>query len=124
MVSILHDVDLRNQLLCVWKFSQNRIVPGRFEIFQRHSENWVEPSASVKHVEIEGLQLVPEMQFRIVIERTAGVTTQPLLNRPTDHIAHGVKIKMEIERDVIIEPQALIVNCVAANETKTEGDDP
>ena len=65
-----------------------------------------------------------EMQFRIVIEWTAGVVTQLLIDRPTDHIAHRVKIKMQIERNIVIEAEALIVNGVATNKAKTERDDP
>src|SRR5205807_10252541 len=57
-----------------------------------------------------------------VITRTATVVAQILIDRPTDHVAHGVKIKMQIERDAVVESEAVIVNGVAANEAKTEGD--
>ena len=77
----------------------------------------------MEHVEIERRELMAEMEFWIVIERTTAVVAQPLIDRPTNHIAHGVEIKMQIERDIVIEAEALIVNCVATNEAKTECDD-
>ena len=57
----------------VWKFFQDRIVARRFEIFQRETENWIQPGAGVHHVKIEWRELVAEMQFWIIIERTAAV---------------------------------------------------
>src|SRR5205085_4674945 len=110
------------ELIGVWKLFQNRIVPRRFEKFQRDRKNRVQPGARVSHVKIERRELMTEMQFRIVIERTTDVVAQLLLDRPADHVAHCVKIQMEIERDRVIEPEALIVNCIATDQTETEGD--
>src|SRR5438270_9151698 len=111
------------ELIGVWKLFQDRIVPRRFEKFQRHGKNRVQPGARVSHVKIERPELMTEMQFRIVIERTADVGAQLLLDRPANHVAHCVKIKVEIERDGVIEPEALIVNCVATDQAKTERHD-
>src|SRR5438270_6200594 len=94
-----------------------------FEIFQRELKNRIQKRARVQHVEIERRKLMPEMQFRIVVERTAHVIAQLFLNCPADHVAHRVKIKVKIERNIVIEPETLIVNRVATNQTKTEGDD-
>src|SRR5437773_6533867 len=63
------------------------------------------------------------MQLRVVVERTAHVIAQFVFNRPANHVAHGVKIKMKIERDIVIESDAFVVNCVATNQSKTERDD-
>src|SRR5437016_12979509 len=111
------------ELIGVWKLFQNRIMPRWFEKFQRHGKNRVQPGARVSHVKIERRELMTEMQFRIVIERTAHVGAQLLLDRPADHVAHRVKIQMEIERDLVIEPEAFVVNYVAANEAKTKCDE-
>src|SRR5438132_1547985 len=83
----------------------------------------IQERARGQNVKIERRELVAEMQFRIVVKRTAAVVAKPLIDRPTDNVAHGVEIKMKIERDIVIEPEAFVVNRVAANETQTEGDD-
>src|SRR5437879_12482249 len=62
------------------------------------------------------------MQLRIIVERTAEIKAQPLIDRPADHVAHGVKIKMQVERDIVIEAKAFIVNRVATDEAKTKRD--
>src|SRR5438128_696781 len=77
----------------------------------------------MEHVEIERRQLVPEMKFWIIIERSADVIAQFLVDRPTDHVAHRVKIEMKIERHLVVEAEAFVVNRVGADETKTESDD-
>src|SRR5262249_40889135 len=64
-----------------------------------------------------------EMKFRIVIERAAHVVAQLLLDRPANHVAHGVKIKMKIERDIVIEADHFVVKGVAAKERQTKRDD-
>src|SRR5207244_4255713 len=111
------------ELIGVWKLFQNWIVSRRFEEFQRDRKNRVQPRARVPNVKIERRKLMTEMQFRIVIERTADVVAQLLLNRPANHVAHCVKIQVKIERDRVIEPEAFIVNCVATDKTKTESHD-
>src|SRR5204863_4840247 len=107
---------------CVWKFFQNRIVPRRLEIFHSQPKDRIKPRSRVQHVEIERRQLVAEMQLRIIVERTAEVKAQPLIDRPTDHVAHGVKIKMQIERDIVVEAKAFIINRVATDEAMTKRD--
>ena len=106
--------------MCVWKFSQNRIMPRRLEVFHGEVEDRIQQRSRVQHVKIERRELVAEMQFRIVIERTAAVGAQPLVDRPTNHVAHRIKIKMQIERDIVIEAKAFIVNRVATDEAKTK----
>src|SRR5207253_7430291 len=116
--------DKKSKMSCVWKFSQNRIMPCRLEIFHREAKDGIQERARVQNVKIERRELVAEMQFRIVVKRTAAVGAKALSDRPTDNVAHGVEIKMKIERDIVIEPEAFVVNRVAASETQTEGDDP
>src|SRR5262249_33928854 len=94
------------------------------EILQREREDWIQPRARVEDVEIERRQLVPEVQLRVVVERPAHVISQLLIDRPANHVAHCVKIKMKVERDVIIETDAFVGDRVAADKSKTERDDP
>src|SRR5207237_8498364 len=101
---------------------QNWFVPCRHEIFHCQSKDRIKPRSGMQHVKIERRQLVAEMQLRIIVERTAEIKAQPLIDRPTDHVAHGVKIKMQVERDIVIEAKAFIVNSVATDEAKTKSD--
>src|ERR1041384_7993599 len=98
------------ELIGVWKLFQNWIVPSRLEKLERDRKHWVQPRACVTYIKIERRELVSQVQLRIVVERTADVIAQFLLDRPLEHIAHRVKIKMKIERDSVIEPDAFVVN--------------
>src|SRR5436309_1527527 len=114
---------LRGKLRHVRKFFQCRIVSGRLEIFQCESENRIQPISRVSHIQIERRELVAEMQFGIVIKRTAHIAAEVLLNRPLNHVTHRVKIKMKLERDRIIEPDHFVVKRIALNQTKAERHD-
>ena len=93
---------------------QNRVVPGWLEIFQGKLENRIQPPFCVHYIQINRSELVAEMQLRIVIQGTAHVTAQFLLDRPTNHVAHCVEIKMKVERDFVIEADDFVVKSVAA----------
>src|SRR5438105_14036308 len=69
-------------------------------------------------------QLMAEMELRIIIQRSARIISKPVCDSPADHVPHCIKIKMQIERDAVIETETFIVDGVAAKQTKTEGDDP
>src|SRR4029453_1076298 len=60
------------------------------------------------------------MHLRLIIERVAVVIFQPLLQRPRDDVPQGVKIEVQIERDTVIEPDALVINRLTADEAETE----
>src|SRR6266404_1499797 len=107
----------------VWKFFQNRIVPCRLQVFQCETEDRIQPSSRVADVEIEGRELMTKMQLRIVIERTTEVTAQLLFERPSDHVAHRVKVKVKIEGHIVIESDDFIIKRVAEYESQTESDD-
>src|SRR5262249_62138790 len=102
MRSILMPVRRRTgELLRVWKFFQDRIVPRRLEVFQRNPKDWIQKRARMQDVKIERRQLVTEMQLRIVIERAAHIVAYLLVDRPTNHVALCVEIKMKVEHDVV-----------------------
>ena len=63
------------------------------------------------------------MEFGIVVKRPAHVIPQFLIDRPTDHAAHCVKIKVKVERHVVIEAKTFVIKRIAADEAKTESDD-
>src|SRR5438067_13314266 len=106
----------------VWKFFQDGIVSCRLEIFQCETEDWVQPFARVANVKIEGRELMPEMQLRIVIEGTADVMPNVLFERSSDYVAHGVKVKMKIKRHLVIESYDLVVKTVVEIQSGTNCD--
>src|SRR5947209_12241423 len=107
--------ETRSNVRRVWKFLQYGIVPGRLEVFQCQTENWIEPGAGVPDIKIERRELVSKMQLWVVVQGTAEVAMQFLLDRPLNHVPHGVKIKVKIESDVIIEAETFVIDRIAAN---------
>src|SRR5215203_3896114 len=63
------------------------------------------------------------MQLRFVIERAAQIPIDTVLNRPADEVAEAQEIKMQIERDAVIEPKVVVVDHAVVHECKTERDD-
>ena len=61
-------------------------------------------------------KLVAKMEFGIVVKRPAHVIPQFLIDRPTDHAAHCVKIKVKVERHVVIEAKTFVIKRIAADE--------
>ena len=104
-----------SKLIRVWKSPQDRIVTRWSEIFDHPAEDWIQKRARVHHVQVKRHELAPEVQLGPVIQRIAVIIFQSLLQRPRDDVAQRVEIKMQIERDTIIKPDAFIVNRVAAN---------
>src|SRR5206468_5932745 len=49
---------------------------------------------------------------------------QTLFQRPGDDVAQRVKIKMQVERDTVVQSNAFVVNLVVADEAKAECHDP
>ena len=63
------------------------------------------------------------MQLRLVVERVAVVVLQTLFQRPGNDVAQRVKIKMQVERDAVVQSNAFVINFVVADEAKAKGDD-
>src|SRR5947208_8666081 len=74
----------------------------------------------VHDVQIERRKLAIQMQFGLVVERIAVVVIQTLFQRPRDDVAQRVKIKMEVERDAVVQSNAFVINFVLADEAKAE----
>src|SRR4051794_26451970 len=88
-----------SKLIGVRKLPNDGIVPRRLEKLDRPAKDRIQQRSSVTNIKVERHQLASEMELRIVVERRAAVKPQPLLDRPRKHIAQGVKIKREIQRD-------------------------
>src|SRR3954447_21097861 len=76
----------------------------------------------MRDVKIKRHKVAAEMKFRIVVQRAAVIILQPLFERPADDVAQGVKIKMQIVGNGIIEAEIVVVNRVAMHHAQAEGD--
>src|SRR4029077_10422159 len=82
----------------------------------------IEQRICVPDVQIERYELAIQMQFGFVVQRIAIVVLQNLFQRPGDDVAQRVKIKMQVERDVLVHSNAFVINVVVADEAKAESD--
>ena len=115
--------DFTVQFVCVRKLLQNRVVLGRLEEAEGAAEEGIDQGAGVHDVEIERNELTAEMELGIVIERSALISAQTLTHCPVNDVAKGLKIKIELERNFVIEAEAFVVNRVPGNEAQAERDD-
>src|SRR5437870_660563 len=111
------------KLIRVRKSLENRVMPRRSEIFDYATKCRIQQSAGMPHIEVERHQFAIEMQLRLVVQRIAVVVIQTLFQRPGDDVAQCVKIKMEVERDAVVQSNAFVINFVLADEAKAECDD-
>src|SRR5215813_3218311 len=112
-----------SKLIGVRKPLQNRILTSGAEIFNQAAKDRLEQRICVHHVQIERHELAIQMQLRFVVKRIAIVVLQTLSQRPGDDVAQRVEIKMQVERDAVVQSNAFVVNLVVADETKAECDD-
>src|SRR5437660_11789878 len=75
------------------------------------------------HVKIERREITTKMQLRVVIERAATIEGQPILDRPPQNVPQRVKIKVEIERNGIVQAEIFVVDRTIVDHANAEADD-
>src|SRR5436190_15219229 len=75
------------------------------------------------HVKIERCEIATEMQLRIVIERATTIKGQAIIDGPAQDVAERVKIKVEIERDRVVQAEVFVINRTIVHHANAEGDD-
>src|SRR5438270_1207444 len=75
------------------------------------------------HVKIERREIATKMQLRVVIERAAAIKGQAIIDGPAQNVAQRVKIKVEIERDRIVQTEIFVINRTIVHHANAEGDD-
>src|SRR6266480_2992760 len=75
------------------------------------------------HVKIERCEIATEMQLRIVIERATTIKGQAIIDGPAQDVAERVKIKVEIERDRIVQAEVFVINRTIVYHANAERDD-
>jgi hypothetical protein len=99
-------------------------VTRRAQIFNETAKDRIEQRACVHDVQIERHKLAIQMQFRLIVQGVAVVILQTLFQRPGEDVAQRVKIKMQVERDAVVQSNAFVINFVVADESKAECHDP
>src|SRR6266571_7425082 len=111
-----------SEFVRVGEFAQKRIMARRSEIFDDAAEDRIQKRARVPDVQVKRYELAAKMQLGSVIQWIAVIIFQSLLQRPRDDVPQRIEIKVQIERDSVIEPDTFIVNRVVAHQAKTERD--
>jgi len=75
-----------------------------------------------RDVEIERQQFEAEMKLGLVVERRRMIGGDSLRQRPSEDIAEGDEVKMQVEGDAIIEAEIFVVEHAVMHEAEAEGD--
>jgi hypothetical protein len=60
-------------------------------------------------IEIDGIEPVPHMQLRIIVQAAAAKPSVPVADPPTDHVPNDVVVKMQVECNGVVETHVLRV---------------
>src|SRR5438067_8096317 len=101
---------------------QHRIGACRFEKQSQYFDQRIEPGRNMFHVNIYRLQLKAQAQLRVITEWRAGITSEPVGQRPIQQIAKRDVIKIQLVRDRVIQTDIVIVECSIPNRAKTKCD--
>jgi hypothetical protein len=82
----------------------------------------VEKRGGVPDVEIERVKAVAHVQLGIVVEPAAAKPFASVRHAPADHVARRVMIKMQVERDLIIQSEVFSVDRITFEHAQTERD--
>src|SRR5574337_40049 len=64
------------------------------------------------------------MEFRIIIQRAAAIFIESLFHRPGENVSQRIKVKMKVQRNLVIQPEALVVKRSAVDQTTAECNHP
>src|SRR4029077_14986852 len=84
------------QLGIVGELLEGLVVAGRLEPRQRRAQKRIDEGRSVLDVEIDGLQVVAQMQLWVVVQSAALEPFVSVSHRPPDQIAEHVVVKVEL----------------------------
>src|SRR5580704_18926433 len=72
-------------------------------------------------IEIDGIESMPHMQLRIIVEAAAAKPFVPVADPPADHVPNHVVIEMQFDCNGVIETDVLRVQRVSLHHAKAEG---
>src|ERR1700741_600580 len=87
-------VSISMEFVRVSETLQDRVVPVRLEQLQDRPKNLVQNGIGVPDIKVERIEIAPEMQLRLIIQRAAPITFQAFGHRPAEDVAQGVEIEM------------------------------
>src|SRR5207247_4045523 len=109
------------KFLVVLKSLQRRVVAHGHDPRQRQPEYCICKGRCMTHIEINWIESMPHMQLRVVIQPAAAKPFVSFADPPTDHIANGVVIEMQIECNGVVETHVLRIQRVSLHHAKAEG---
>ena len=113
----------RPELVIVGKLLQRLLVAGRFEPRKNPAEYRVADRRGVPDVKVDRVQPVLQVQFGIVVQRAAVKPFVAVGDPPADQVTERIVVKVQFDRDRIIEAEVLGMDHIALQEARTEGDD-
>src|ERR1700682_1717447 len=112
------------KLTVIGKFLQRLVVTRWLDQRQHPLQYRVFYPRYVPDIKINWVQQMPQVQFRIVIETAAAKPLVAICNRPRNHISHCIVIKVQVERDRIVEANVFGINSIVLDHAKGECHDP
>src|ERR1700682_5137970 len=82
----------------------------------------IQKCGGVHDVKIERHQFAAKMQLWIVIQRAADVLIEALLYRPSQNVTQRVKVKMQVQRYLVIQTKTLVVKLAVVHQAATKRD--
>src|ERR1700730_12768336 len=73
------------------------------------------------HIEIDGIESVPHMQLRIIVQAAAAKPFVTFADSPADHVPNDVVVEMQVECNGVVEAHVLRVQRVSLHHAKAEG---
>ena len=96
--------------MIVGELLQRLLVAGRFEPRKNPAEYRVTDRRGVPHVKVDRVQPLLQVQFRIVVQGTAVEPFEAVRDSPANQVAEGIMVKVQLERDRIVEAEILGVD--------------
>src|SRR6516164_6367612 len=72
-------------------------------------------------IQIDGIESVPHMQLRIIIEAAAAKPFISFADPPTDHVPDHIVIEMQVQSNGVIETDVLCIQRVSLHHAGAEG---
>src|ERR1035438_1200439 len=111
------------ELVIVGKLLQRLFVAGRFEPRKNPAKYRVADCRGVPDVKVDRVQPVLQVQFGIVIQGAAVERFVAVRDPPANQVTESIVVKVQVDRDLIIEAEVLGMDGVALQDARTEGDD-
>src|SRR5277367_3994108 len=98
------------QLPIISKIRQDRVGTGRLEHREQPPKEDVDQAVCVPDIEVDGIERLSEMPFRVVVQRAAVEALVTVRDRPFDDVVEDAIIQIELEGDGVVKPDVFVAN--------------